>query len=125
MEEGKMRLSIVWLLLTITAGLPAEVVNCPATREGKKLTNAVFNEWVSSSPSRTEAADRRALMPDESRVEGDDWFQSWEVTHAVKGNGLQMICQYSGVKAGLFVEVKDVSVCTLTKKAGVVTAGCR
>jgi hypothetical protein len=125
MAGGSMRIVVGWVLLILAGRLQAEVVNCPATREGKKLTNAVFYEWLSSSDNRTLEKDRRALMPDGSKVEGEDWFQTWDVTHAVEGNGLQMICQYSGVKAGLFIEIKKVSVCTLTRKSGVVTAGCR
>jgi hypothetical protein len=103
----------------MVSALHAEVVTCPAKREGKKLTDAAFFEW-------TTASDRTTLVPDESRAEGDDWFQSWYVTHAVEGNGLQMVCKYQGVKAGLFIEVsKKVSVCTLTKKSGVVEVGCK
>jgi hypothetical protein len=103
----------------MVSALHAEVVTCPAKREGKKLTDAAFFEWTTASDSTT-------LVPDESRAEGDDWFQSWYVTHAVEGNGLQMVCKYQGVKAGLFIEVsKKVSVCTLTKKSGVVEVGCK
>ena len=72
------------------------------------------------------ASDRRPMIPDETRAVGDDWFQSWDVTHAVEGNGWQMVCKYQGLKAGLFIEVSEkVSVCTLTKKAGMVTVGCK
>jgi len=121
-----MRAVFICLLLTIASGLQAEAVNCPAIRDGKKLTDAAFFEWTSASNTRTMASDRKTLMPDESRVEGDDWFQSWDVTHAVEGNGLQMVCKYQGLKAGLFIEVSEkVSVCTLTKKAGMVTVGCK
>ena len=116
----------ICLFLVMVTGLNAEVVSCPATRDGKKLTDAAFFEWTSASVTRTEASDRRPLMPDESRVEGDDWFQSWNVTHPIEGNGLQMVCKYQGVKAGPFVEVREkVSVCTLTRKAGLVTVGCK
>jgi hypothetical protein len=114
-----MRKAAACLLLMMVSALHAAVVNCPATRDGKKLTDAAFFEGMSAS-------DRRMLIPDESRVEGHDWFQSWDVTHAVQGNGLQMVCEYQGVKAGLFIEVSEkVSACTLTKKAGVVAVGCK
>ena len=121
-----MRVTAICLWLMMVGGLQAEAVNCPATRDGKKLTDAAFFEWMSTSDKRTLANDRKTLMPDESRIEGDDWFQSWNVSYAVEGNGLQMVCKYQGVKAGLFIEVSQkVSVCTLTKKAGVVTVGCK
>jgi hypothetical protein len=121
-----MRSVVVCLLLVIANALDAEVVHCPATRDGKNLTDAAFFEWTSASDKRTLARDRRVLAPDESLVDGDDWFQIWNVTHAAKGNGLQMVCKYQGVKAGLFIEVsKKVSVCTLMKKAGVVTVECK
>ena len=121
-----MRKRVFCLLLLVAGGLRAEVVTCPAARDGKKLTNAVFDEWMSASENRTMARDRKTLMPDESRVEGDDWYQTWYVTHAIEGNGLQMICQYQGAKSALFVDVKQkVSVCTLTKKAGLLTVGCK
>jgi len=116
----------VFVLLLNAIGLNAQTVSCPATRDGQKLTNVVFYKWLSLSPTRSMALDRRALMPDQSQVAGDDWLQSWNVIDAVEGNGLQMICQYQGVKAGLFIEVKDkVSVCTLSKRAGVVKASCK
>ncbi len=121
-----MRKVAICLFLMMVSALHAEAVNCPATRDGKKLTDAAFFEWTSASARRTLASDRTTLVPDESRVEGDDWFQSWNVTHAVAGNGLQMVCKYQGVRAGLFIEVSEkVSVCTLTKKAGVVAVGCK
>ena len=121
-----MRKVVIALFLIMVSASQAEVINCPSTREGKKLTDAAFFEWTTASASRTMAVDRMPLMPDDSRIEGDDWFQIWAVTHAVEGYGLQMVCKYQGLKAGLFIEVSEkVSVCTLTKKAGVVTAGCR
>ena len=121
-----MRIVGICLVLVLASRLNAEVVSCPATRDGKRLTDAAFSEWTSSSDTRTMGNDRRTLVPDESRVEGDDWYQSWNVTHSVEGNGLQMVCKYQGVKAGLFVEVhQKVTVCTLTKKFGLVTVGCK
>ena len=121
-----MRKIIICLFLMMVSAAHAEVVNCPAFREGKKLTDAAFFEWTSSSAGRTMENDRKPLAPDESRAEGEDWFQRWAVTHAVKGYGLQMVCEYQGLKAGLFIEVGEkVSACTLTKKAGVVKVGCR
>jgi len=121
-----MRKSRVWIFLIMVSALHAQVVTCPAEREGKKLTGASFFEWTTDIPTRTDPNDRIPLRPDEARAEGDDWFQSWNVTHAISGYGLQMVCQYQGVKAGLFIEVaKKVSVCTLTKKSGVVDAECR
>jgi hypothetical protein len=121
-----MRKVVVCLFLMMVSALQAEVVTCPAKRDGKKLSDAAFFEWTTASATRTMASDRTTLVPDESRAEGDDWFQSWSVTHAVEGNGLQMVCKDQGVKAGLFIEVsKKVSVCTLRKKFGVVEVGCK
>ena len=119
------KVALTFLLLFVCHAY-AQTVSCPATHEGKKLTNVVFDEWESNSPSRSMALDRKTLMPDESRVDGNDWFQSWDVRHAISGNGLQMICQYQGLPAGLFIELKErVSVCTMMKKAGKVTAECK
>ncbi len=121
-----MRSFALCIFLMMVAASHAQVVSCPATRKGKKLTDAAFFEWRSASDTRTMASDRNAMMPDETRVQGDDWFQTWNVTHAIGGNGLQMVCKYQGVKSGLFIEVcEKVSVCTLTKKAGVVAVGCK
>ncbi len=122
----KMKRLIFCTALVIASVAKGQCISCPATHNGKKLTNAIFDEWLSASSNRSMALDRRTLMPEESRVEGEDWFQRWDVTHAVTGNGLQMICQYQGLPAGLFIEVKEnVSVCTLTKKNGAVTVGCK
>jgi hypothetical protein len=116
----------VRLIPTISVeDLQLEVVHCPSTQDGKKLTDAAFFEWTSANKNRSSSMDRRTLMPDDSRVEGADWFQSWNVTHAVEGNGLQVVCKYQGVAAGLAIEVSDkVSFCKLTKKSGLVGVGC-
>jgi hypothetical protein len=119
-----MRAIAVCLLLITGSVLQAKEIKCPAMREGKKLSDAAFFEWMSVSANRTMATDRRALPPDESRLEGEDWFQRWDVSHAVEAGGLQMVCKYLGVKKGLFLEVKNVSVCALTKKAGKVEVVC-
>jgi hypothetical protein len=110
----------------MVSALHAQVLTCPAKREGKNLTGASFFEWTTDSPTRTMADDRTPLAPAEARAEGDDWFQSWNVTHAISGYGLQMVCQYQCVKAGLFIEVaQKVSICTLTKKSGVAETECK
>jgi hypothetical protein len=87
-----MRKVVICLVLTIVSSIHAEVITCPTKREGKKLTDAAFFEWMTASLTRTMASDRTTLVPDESRVDGEDWFQTWYVTKAVEGNGLQMVC---------------------------------
>jgi hypothetical protein len=111
-----MKLLAIGLLLMMGGLSRAEVVSCPAMKEGKKLTDASFFEG--SSP-----IDKTALEPNQSRVEGENWFQSWDMTHVNERRGLQMVCKYRGIPAGTFIMVKKASVCTLTKKSGVVVVG--
>ena len=113
-----MKALVVGVLLLIGTPLLAEVVRCPALKQRKPLTDGAFFEG--SSPTN-----KTALRPEESRVDGEDWFQTWDVTHVNEDRGLQMVCKYQGVREGTFIMIKKATLCTLTKKAGHVEVGCK
>ena len=58
-------------------------------KQGKPLTDGAFFEGLSP-------IDKTPLMPTESRADGEDWFQTWDVTHVKEERGLQMVCKYQG-----------------------------